>query len=29
LSGFEPLPGHPLRLFLPIAAVKALFNEEP
>lgn len=27
--GFEPLPSHPLRLFLPMATVKALFNEEP
>lgn len=25
--GFQPLPSHPLRLFLPLATVKALFNE--
>ncbi|MBI5940581.1 MAG: GNAT family N-acetyltransferase [Caulobacterales bacterium] len=27
--GFEPLPSTPLRLFLPMATVMALFSEEP
>jgi ribosomal protein S18 acetylase RimI-like enzyme len=27
--GFAPLPTHPLRLFLPMATVKALIAEEP
>lgn len=27
--GFEPLPSHPLRLFLPMATVRMLFNEAP